>query len=39
MFAQGWLGLAFIAVGGPKSRFLHILEFSHPIKIDVKWFY
>ena len=39
MFAQGWLGLAFIAIGGPESRFLHILIFSHPIKIDIKRLY
>ena len=39
MFVWDWLGLAFIAIGGPESRFLHILEFSHPIEIDVKRFY
>ena len=39
MFAQSVLGLAFIAISGPESRFLHILEFSHPIKIDIKRLY
>ena len=39
MFAQGWLGVTFVAIGGPESRFLHILKFSHPIKINIERLY
>ena len=33
------MGLAFIAISGPESRFLYVLIFGHPVEIDVESFY